>query len=175
MYVPPHECGKESTKWDNAKITFFMLVTNRDALMADYCVKSYQSLHKKFKDEMPFVLYIYCNCLDCATKQKYVPQWSRFSYVQIFDNQEKMKNIKIRAGETITSPEGIDRVRDGWCENYDELWTSELKKFKTDYIATVDADFEVLKPNFIKNMIDVLDQDPNLIGMSSDYTPPQYE
>ena len=173
MYVPSH--GRQGVhKVDGTKITFFMLVTNRDALMADHCVKSYQSLHKHFKDEVPFVLYIYCNCLDSVTKQKYVPRWSRFSYVQIFDNQEKMKNIKIRAGETITSPEGIDRVRDGWCENYDELWTSELKKFKTNYIATVDADFEVLKPDFIKHMIDVLDRDSNLIGMSSYYTPAQY-
>ena len=49
---------------DGAKITFFMPVTNRDALIADYCVKSYQSLHDNFKREMPFVLYIYCNCLD---------------------------------------------------------------------------------------------------------------
>lgn len=29
-------------------------------------------------------------------------------------------------------------------ENYDELWTSELLKFNTDYVATVDADFKVL-------------------------------
>ena len=159
---------------DGTKITFFMLVTNRDALIADYCVKSYQSLQKKFNDKIPFVLYIYCNCLDDVTKQRYVSQWSRFSYVRIFYSQEKLANIKISASETITSPEGIDRVRDGWCENYDELWTSELKKFKTDYIATVDTDFEVLRPDFIKNMIDVLDQDPNLIGMSSDYTPAQY-
>ena len=159
---------------DGAKITFFMLVTNRDALIADYCVKSYQSLHDNFKGEMPFVLYIYCNCLDSQNKQKYVPQWSRCNYVQIFDNHEKMKNLTIRAGETITSPEGIDRVRDGWCENYDELWTSELKTFNTDYIATVDADFELLRPDFIKNMIDVLDEDPTLIGMSSDYTPARY-
>jgi hypothetical protein len=77
---------KECNKMDSAKITFFMLVTNRDALIADYCVKSYQSLHNKFKDEIPFVLYIYCNCLDDATKQKYVPQWSAIDCVEIFDN-----------------------------------------------------------------------------------------
>src|ERR1700736_2015803 len=156
---------------DGAKITFFMLVTNRDALIADYCVKSYQSLHNKLKDEIPFVLYIYCNCLDDATKQKYVPRWSAIDCVEIFDNHDKMGNIKIRAGETITSPEGIDRVRGGWCETSDELWTSELKNFKTDYIATVDADFEILRPDFIRYMIEALEQDPKLIGMSSDYTP----
>ena len=72
------------------KVTFFMLVTNRDALIANYCVKSYQSIQDNFKYDIPFVLYIYCNCLDDATTQKYVPEWSRFDYVEIFDNHEKM-------------------------------------------------------------------------------------
>jgi hypothetical protein len=150
-----------------------MLVTKQDAIIADYCVKSYQAFYDKFQKKIPFVLYIYCNCLDDVTKQKYVAQWSRLDYVEIFDNHEKIKTIKIRAGETITSPEGINRVRDGSCENYDELWTSELRHFETEYIATVDADFEILRPDFIKDMIDALDKDPKLIGMSSDYTPTQ--
>ena len=172
---PSHRSTRaESYKMDNPRVTFFMLVTNRDAVIADYCIQSYQRLYDEFKDDVTFVLYIYCNCLTDATKQKYVPRWSRLDYVKIFDNHEKMTTIQIQAGETITSPEGINRVRDGWCENYDELWTSELKNFKTDYIATVDADFEILRPDFVKNMIDVLHEDPNLIGMSSDYTPPQY-
>jgi hypothetical protein len=78
--------------------------------------------------------------------------------------------MNLRAGETITSPEGVDRVRDGWCENYDELWTSELRLFQTDYVATVDADFEILSPYFIGEMMDALESDPQLIGVSSDYT-----
>jgi len=35
------------------KITVFMLVTNRDALIADYAVKSYNKVHDEFKDELP--------------------------------------------------------------------------------------------------------------------------
>jgi hypothetical protein len=155
------------------KITFFMLVTNRDVSIADYAVKSYKKVHDEFKDELPFVLYIYCNCLKEDIKQKYMSKWSRYDYVQLFDNYEKTQTMNITAGETITSPEGVDRVRDGWCENYDELWTSELRKFQTDYIATVDADFEILSPYFISDMMDALESDPQLIGISSDYTAAQ--
>jgi hypothetical protein len=152
------------------KITFFMLVTNRDASIADYAVKSYQKVQDEFKDELPFVLYIYCNCLKEDIKQKYMPKWSQYGYVQLFDNYEKTKTMNLRAGETITSPEGTYRLRDGWCENYDELWTSELRKFQTDYVATVDADFEILSPYFIGEMMDALERDPQLIGISSDYS-----
>jgi glycosyltransferase involved in cell wall biosynthesis len=51
-----------------------------------------------------------------------------------------------------------------------------LRKFQTDYVATVDADFEILSPYFIGEMMDALERDPQLIGISSDYTPwqPQY-
>jgi hypothetical protein len=151
------------------KVTFFMLVTNRDVSIADYAVKSYKKVHDEFKDKLPFVLYIYCNCLTEDIKQKYIPKWTQYDYVQLFDNYAKTQLMNIRAGETITSPEGVDRVRDGWCENYDELWTSELRKFQTDYVATVDADFEILSPYFIGEMMDALDSDPQLIGISSDY------
>src|SRR5262245_21019259 len=157
-------------KMNAPNITFFMLVTNRDVSIADYAVKSYQKVQDGFKD-LPFVLYIYCNCLKEDIKQKYMPKWSQFDYVRLFDNYEKTKTMNLRAGETITSPEGVDRLRDGWCENYDELWTSELKKFQTDYVATVDADFEILSPSFIGDMMDALESDPQLIGISSDYFP----
>ena len=152
------------------KVTFFMLVTNRDVSIADYAVKSYQKIYDEFKEELPFVLYIYCNCLKEDIKQKYMPKWAQYNYVQLFDNYAKTKTMNLRAGETITSPEGVDRLRDGWCENYDELWTSELRKFQTDYVATVDADFEILSPYFIGDMMDALESDPQLIGISSDYS-----
>jgi len=152
------------------KVTFFMLVTNRDVSIADYAVKSYQKVFDEFKEELPFVLYIYCNCLKEDIKQKYMPKWTQYNYVQLFDNYAKTKTMNLRAGETITSPEGVDRLRDGWCENYDELWTSELRKFQTDYVATVDADFEILSPYFIGEMMDALERDPQLRGISSDYT-----
>ena len=165
-----YEEDAQGAQMNAPKITFFMLVTNRDALIADYAVKSYKKVHDEFKDELPFVLYIYCNCLKEDIKQKYMPKWAQYDYVQLFDNYEKTQRMNLRAGEGITSPEGVGRVRDGWCENYDELWTSELRKFQTDYVATVDADFEILSPYFIGEMMDALESDPQLIGVSSDYS-----
>jgi hypothetical protein len=45
-----------------------------------------------------------------------------------------------------------------------------LRKFQTDYVATVEADFEILSHYFIREMMDSLESDPQLIGISSDYS-----
>jgi len=64
-----YEEDAQGAQMNAPKITFFMLVTNRDALIADYAVKSYKKVHDEFKDELPFVLYIYCNCVKEDIKQ----------------------------------------------------------------------------------------------------------
>ena len=41
----------QAQKMNAPKVTFFMLVTNRDVSIADYAVKSYKKVHDEFKDE----------------------------------------------------------------------------------------------------------------------------
>jgi hypothetical protein len=48
-----------------------------------------------------------------------------------------------------------------------------LKKIQTQYHATVDNDFEILDAKFISIMLDKLDKNPNLVAMSTDYSPTQ--
>lgn len=151
-------------------ITFFMLVTNRDCMFGDYGVKSFEKIYKRLKhsEKQHFKLFIYLNALTPENLNEYAVKWAAYPYVQIFDNTEKIRTKNFVAGETITSPEGIERVRDDINENYDELWTSELPKFNTDYIATVDADFEVLNPEFYFHLLLAL-QDPDCILASTSY------
>ena len=153
-------------------ITLFMLVTNSDCMFGDYAVKSVGKIYQKLGSEarQKFVLYIYLNSLTEENKKKYTRQWQKLPYVTCFDNsiKEGVKNLK--AGDTIVSPEGISRIRDDSNENYDELWTSELSKFKTDYIATIDADFEVLNPDFYFYLIAQLQSEECLVASTS-YSP----
>ncbi len=114
---------------------------------------------------------IYANCLNEDFKNLYFAKWGSYDYVELFDNTQHADSLKLKAGETITSPEGITRVRDAACENYDELWTRELPKIRTRYFATVDADFEILKPEFVSIMIKELENNPKVVAMSTDYTP----
>lgn len=131
-------------------ITLFMLVTNNDCMFGNYAVNSFEKIYNKLDSESKekFVLYVYLNSLTTENKKKYVQQWQKLPYVTCFDNSTKEGIANLKAGDRIISLEGINRVRDDSNENYDELWTSELPKFKTDFIATVDADFEVLNPDF---------------------------
>lgn len=39
------------------KITFFMIVTPRDAVIADYSIKSYMKLYKKYYKKLPFLMW----------------------------------------------------------------------------------------------------------------------
>ncbi|MDQ0967605.1 hypothetical protein QFZ20_003008 [Flavobacterium sp. W4I14] len=155
------------------KITFFMLVTNRDCIIADFSIKSYQKIkhvNRPFgKDE--FVLYIYLNNLSEENKNFYLDKWKSYPYTFIYDNAEKIAEMQEKPypGQITISPEGVPRYIDDYCEVYDELWSTELKKLATPYIASVDADFEILNADFYFDLINCLDSNDDIIGASSCY------
>lgn len=155
----------------NRLITLFMLVTERDCMFADYAIESYGKIFRA--SERPpdhFVLYVYLNCLSQQSKDAYFPRWASYPYVQLFDNAARVEGLDLYPGQEIVSPEGIVRRRDDRAENYDELWSSELPTFATPLVATVDADFEVLHPDFYFHLLDALEADGGLVGASTSYS-----
>lgn len=155
-----------------------MLVTNRDCIIADYAIKSYNKIFKvktKFGFE-DFTLFIYLNCLSPENKAYYLERWKQYPYTILFDNIVKINDFNNPyPGQKIISPEGITRSRDDYAENYDELWTTELGKFETPYIATVDADFEVLNADFYFYLLRLLDENREYIGASASYSDTAYK
>jgi hypothetical protein len=143
--------GKQITP----KITFFMIVTGPDIVIADYVVKSYA----RIKD-IDFKLQVYSNWVSSALKQKYFPQWERLDYVDIVKN-EWQEDYKKPNDPRWTGP---------FEPHYDVL-DRELRKINTPYFATVDSDFEILDPRFIPVMLAQLDANPKLVAMSADYRP----
>ena len=137
------------------KITFFMMVTDPDLIIANDAVRSYA----KIKD-IPFKLLVYSNWISSGLKQRYFPAWRQFDFVEIAENERQTDENK-----------PTDPKLDGPFELYDTIWDRELKKITTPYVATVDADFEILDANFIPVMLKELDANPNLIAMSTDYFP----
>jgi len=61
--------------------TFFMIVTPRDVVIADYAVRSYA----KIKD-VDFSLLVYSNYLLPEQKAYYFPRWEAFPFVDIARN-----------------------------------------------------------------------------------------
>ena len=140
---------------NDPKITFFMLVTDRDILIADYAVRSYAKIKN-----IPFKLQVYSNWISSALKQKYFPAWREFEFVEIIENENQTDENK-----------PSNSVLEGPFEMGFTIWDRELKKIKTPYYATVDADFEILDVKFILVMLEKLDANPNLVAMSTDYSP----
>lgn len=156
----------------NKSITFFMLVTNQDCIFAKFGVRSFEKIYTKLnaKQRSLFKVYVYLNNISDENRRRYLKSWNNIPYLILFDNKEKIADKIFTAGEIILSPEGIERLRDSQNENYDELWTSHLPKFNTDYIATVDADFEILDSSFYFHLLNEL-ENPNCLIASTCYTP----
>src|SRR5919109_419404 len=140
---------------DGVKITFFMIVTDPDLVIADYSVKSYA----KIKD-LRFKLRIYFNWVSSSFKKRYFPRWRRFPFVEIVEPEWQTDQNK-----------PTDRRLEGPFEKCDTIWDRELGKIDTPYYATVDADFEILDGRFVPFMLAQLDSGPNLVAMATDYTP----
>ena len=78
-------------------ITFFMLVTPRDAILADYSIRSFRKLQSVLQ-AYDWVLQVYLNCLTDDFKKKYVARWKKLPYVQLIDNTNvfSLENIHMR-------------------------------------------------------------------------------
>lgn len=141
-------------------VTFFMIVTEPDLLIADYAVKSYRKIR-----DIPFKLRIYSNWVSKDLKERYFNAWRKYPFVEVDSNEWQD-----------SQPKPQDRKLEGPFEKCTTIWDRELKKIQTPYVGTVDADFEILNPKFIVTMLSRLQDNPNLGVVSTDYSPrdPEY-
>jgi hypothetical protein len=140
---------------DDVEITFFMIVTDPDVVIADYAVRSYAKIQG-----VRFRLRIYSNWVSSSLKRRYFLRWRAFSFVEIVEPTWHTDDNK-----------PVDRRLEGPFERCDTIWDRELKRIDSPYHATVDADFEILDSMFVPIMLRHLGNDPKLIAMATDYTP----
>jgi hypothetical protein len=141
-------------------LTFFLLTTPRDVVLADYAVRSYARIRG-----VNFTLRVYSNYLLPEQKAYYFPRWERLPFVSIQRNDHQDADLA-----------GIkDRVESGKLEGpfeyCDSIWDRELPLIDSPLVATVDADFEVLRPRFVYHMLDALASTKDLIAFSTDHSP----
>ena len=101
------------------EITLFMIVTPRDAVIADYAVSSYAKLRGH-----DFTLLVYSNYLLPEQKAYFFPRWERFPFVEIARNphhDEDLRNINERV---------LADSLEGPFEYCDPLWDRELRKHR---------------------------------------------
>jgi hypothetical protein len=161
-------------------ITFLMPVTDRDLIIADYAVRSYQLLNNSI--DIPFKLLIYFNNVTAALKERYVARWKCFSYVDFIDGR---LNEECANGPSADDEEDSQTARryyagalragrkayrfEGPWERHDRILDRELKQIDSSLVASVDADFEILRSDFVQYILTRMLGNDNLKVMSSDY------
>lgn len=145
-----------------------MPVTASCAMIADYAIRSYRLLAR---EKIDFRLCVYANNLPARVADRYLPRWRKWPFVDIRDNREYLTADYPKPGAKVVSPEGMERVLNGEWEWPDTIWTRELPTFDTPYVATVDADFEILEPGFVRHALELLRADLKLAGVSTNYEP----
>lgn len=148
-------------------ITFFMLVTPRDAIIAEYAIRSFLKLRKVLQN-YDWKLQVYMNCLEDAQKERMHQLESSFDYLELVDNSEYIKKEDIIPRQKVLF-EGIStRPYEGKYEIGCVVWEREFRKMNTDYWCIVDADFEILKPEFVKYAFEQLERHSDLYIYSTD-------
>lgn len=150
------------------EVTFFMLVTDPCALIADYAIRSYRLLARA---KIDFRLRVYGNCLSPLVRDCYYPRWGKLPYVELDDNRRHVTPDYPRTGYVVTSPEGVSHPLSGKWETCATIWMRELSQLPTPFVATVDADFEILDPAFAIRALECLRAAPDLAGVSTSYGP----
>jgi len=142
------------------EVTFYMIVTPRDVVIADYTIRSYAKIRG-----LDFRVLVYSNYLLPEQKAHYFPRWELIPYVDIARNSHHDADIASIGGRI--NAEKLE----GPFEYCDPIWDRELHVVGTEYVATVDADFEILRPRFLHTMMQRLRTEPDLVAMSTDYSP----
>jgi hypothetical protein len=146
---------------ERPEITFFMIVTPRDVVIADYAVRSYARLSGRLTR---FEVLVYSNYLLPEQKDYYFPRWEQFPFVTIARNPQHDADLRGISGRIASD------ALEGPFEYCDPIWDRELRRIDSALIASVDADFEILRPGFVEFMLRRLRSEADLVGMSTDYS-----
>ena len=142
------------------EVTFFMIVTPRDAVVAESAIRSYQKLRG-----LDFELVVYSNYLLPEQKAYYFPRWERFPFVRIKRNDQH--DADLAAARARFDDNDVSAT----FEFCDPIWDRELHTFQSPFVATVDPDFEILNQRFVHYMLARLRASDKLIGFSTEYSP----
>ena len=150
------------------KIVFFMIVTPRDTIIADYSIRGFYKLQTVLQ-AYEWTLQIYLNCLTDNQKKIYVPRWKKWSFVEIIDNQDWFDKDSISPGEKVFFNGISSRPYEGKYEIGCMIWEREFRKMQSEYWCIVDADFEIIETDFIKQIFQTLDNNDDISIYSTDY------
>jgi hypothetical protein len=137
-----------------------MIVTPRDVVIADYAVRSFAKVR-----DIDFSLLVYSNYLLPEQKAYFFPRWEVLPYIHIARNKHHDEDLRGINGRI-----QADSL-EGPFEYCDPIWDRELHKIDTPFVATVDADLEILGTDFLQHIMRCLRAEADLVAFSTDYSP----
>jgi hypothetical protein len=157
---------------DGPLLSLLMLVTPRDWRLARQTIRSYRKLYNAHHPyARRFRLVVYLNCLPPDAARDLRAAVGTLPFCELRDSQAAITaRVPGEGTEMTTTPEGISIAREGDYELCGEVWTRELPQLDTRYVGTVDSDFEVLAPDFLLRMLEELEGDDSLAGVSTEHS-----
>ena len=111
------------------EVTFLMIVTPREAVIADYCVRSFGLLRG-----LDFKLVVWSNYLLPEQKAHYFPRWDALPWVDLRRNDHHEADLP-RIRERLK----VEKRMAGPFEYPEPIWDEELWKLDSPLIGTVDS------------------------------------
>lgn len=136
-----------------------MIVSGKqEVTIADYAIRSFSKVTK-----LDFELIVYSNYIEQFSKDKYFPKWKQLDYVRLIENSH-------HDPDTFVFDDKID-LQHGNFDLPGKIWDEQLKKIDTDFLGVVDADFEIIEPEFIYESMEILKTDKTVLGVSMGFHP----
>ena len=153
------------------RLAFFTIVTPPDLCIAEYCVRAMVDAAEKLDHTVSIIVFFN----GVPPRQQELIRGIKYSgHLEFRDNYEMISaqadSIRKQIGKAYVDASGITAAREGLYENGSVIWSRELLRISADFIAIVDADFEIFDPRFVDHMLGAFTREERLGFYSTDYT-----
>ncbi len=149
-------------------IEFFMMLTNRSIYLAHYTIRSYVKVYVKMKSEYDIQLTIYLNAINYSKYQSEIDEFEKYPFVKLIKSASRKDDFVFNGKHYVSKSNGFQYTLP--MERMSEGQDIAYANFESDYFVTVDDDLEILKPDFIVEMIRIMEANPDLGIFSTDKT-----
>jgi glucosyl-dolichyl phosphate glucuronosyltransferase len=172
------EWVRRSSYWDPAlppaakarpACTLLMIVTPPELPISHYTVPALRRL-----DEGGAVqVVVYANGLTSEEELVLANLARGLPHVRIQSNGERLagQRSQMRIGEWYETEKGRKELRVGLYESAPEVWEREVPALDSPVVGIMDADFEILSPSCVTDLLAAFAKDPQVAIASTDWDP----
>lgn len=147
-------------------IEFYMVVTNRSVFISNFCIHSVVKLIDNLIGKYNVTFHIYLNCINLKKYSKYINKWSKYNYVKIIYSDLTPNDFFYDNG-SYKATNGKEYL---YPMEFEEPFDNGYSQTTADYFISIDDDFEILNPALVIDMLQYMEEHPELPIFSTDKT-----